>query len=414
MSKICAKGIDVSQFQGNIDWKRVKNSGIDFVIPRTGFGFSAEDKIFKVTVGNAIRNGVDIPAVYHFSYACSINDAVIEAEFAVSLCKKYGLDSNTIIFYDFEYESANYYEEQRTKRKRQISEKLTPKLVQDFTEAFCERVKKLGYKTGVYYNQDYFVNWYEYGKSFKPDYFGWLADLEGEPNYKCDFHQYSHTGRVAGVTTAVDMDYAFIDYKSLSSGDSNDKEVKIELKPNSVIANEVIQGLWGNGEERKKRLTDAGYNYSDVQALVNAALPVAKPKNHVTEEIVNDVIAGKYGNGDERRNKLESEGYVYKEVQDAVNRKLSGQQTQSTITSKVSPAQSHDKTLTGTYMVTALSLNLRYIPGLLTSSNVVKVLNQNETVQCWGYYTQKGNSKWLLIQQGSITGFVDVAYLKKI
>ena len=79
MSKVYYKGVDVSQFQGNIDWKRVKNSGIEFVIPRTGFGRATEDKIFKVTVQNAKDAGVDVPAVYHFSYACTVADAVTDS-----------------------------------------------------------------------------------------------------------------------------------------------------------------------------------------------------------------------------------------------------------------------------------------------------------------------------------------------
>lgn len=411
MSKIYAKGVDVSEFQKNIDWDKVKAAGNEFVIPRTGYGYSTEDKILKTVVTNAKNAGVDIPAVYHFSYACSAADAKIEAEFAVSLCKKYKLDKNTIIFYDFEYSSANYYNEQQGKKDKESRIKLTPALVQLFTEAFCERVKELGYKTGVYFNQDYFVNWYNHGKSFKSDYFTWLADLEGELNYKCDFHQCSHTGRVDGIGTAVDLDYALFNYKA----DSKPVEApKAELKSNEEIAKEVIQGLWGNGAVRKNKLKKAGYDYDTVQALVNSMLPKEKPVYKVNDQIVADVIAGKYGNGDERKQKLEAAGYVYKEVQDAVNEKLSGQATQTSVSKKVSPAQSFDATLSAEFEVTALALNLRYIPGLMSESNVVKILSRGDKVRCWGYYTQKSGSKWLLVQQGSITGFVDSKYVVKV
>lgn len=410
MSKVYAKGVDVSEFQKNINWDKVKAAGNDFVIARDGYGYSTEDKIFKTVVTNAKKAGVDIPAVYHFSYACSAADAKIEAEFAVSLCKKYNLDKNTIIFYDFEYSSANYYNEQQGKKDKESRVKLTPALVQLFTEAFCERVKELGYKTGVYFNQDYYVNWYNYGKSFKEDYFTWLADLEGEPNYKCDFHQCSHTGRVDGIGTAVDLDYALFNYKTDSKPV---EEPKPELKSNEEIAKEVIQGLWGNGAVRKNKLKKAGYDYDTVQALVNSMLPKEKPVHKVNDQIVADVIAGKYGNGDERKQKLEAAGYVYKEVQDAVNEKLSGQATQTTVSKKVSPAQSFDATLSAEYTVTALALNLRYIPGLMSESNVVKILSHGDKIRCWGYYTQKAGSKWLLVQQGSITGFVDSKYVTR-
>lgn len=411
MSKVYAKGVDVSEFQKNIDWKKVKAAGNEFVIPRTGYGYSTEDKIFKTVVTNAKNAGVDIPAVYHFSYACSAADAKIEAEFAVSLCKKYKLDKNTIIFYDFEYSSANYYNEQQGKKDKDARIKLTPALVQLFTEAFCERVKELGYKTGVYFNQDYYVNWYEKGKSFKDDYFTWLADLEGEPNYKCDFHQCSHTGRVDGIGTAVDLDYALFNYKADSKPA---EEPKPELKTNEEIAKEVIQGLWGNGAVRKNKLKKAGYDYDTIQALVNSMLPKEKPVHKVNDQIVADVIAGKYGNGDERKKRLEEAGYVYKEVQDAVNQKLSGQATQSGVSKKVSPAQSFDAALSAEFEVTALALNLRYIPGLMSDDNVVKILSRGDKVRCWGYYTQKSGSKWMLVQQGSITGFVDSKYVVKV
>ena len=214
------------------------------------------------------------------------------------------------------------------------------------------------------------------------------------------------------------MDYALIDYKTLKySEGTGEKTEPVEtpvLKPDSVIAKEVIQGLWGNGAERKQKLTAAGYNYDAIQALVNAALPIAKPVKKVTEDVVDAVIRGDYGNGDERKTKLEAAGYVYKEVQDEANKKLSKVNSQKSFSSKVSPAQSHDEALSGEYVVSASALNLRFVPGLLTDSNVVKVLYNGEKVRCWGYYTQKANSKWLLIQQDSITGFVDSKYVKKV
>lgn len=413
MSKVYYKGVDVSQFQGTIDWKRVKNAGIEFVIPRTGFGRSTEDKIFKATTQNAPAAGVDIPAVYHFSYACTAADARTEAEFAVSLCQKYKLPKSTVIFYDFEYESANYFTEQQGKKKSASDRvKLTPAIVQLFTTEFCNRVTELGYQAGVYFNQDYYVNWYEKGKSFTTEWKTWLADLEGGPNYPCDIQQTSHTGRVAGISTSVDLDECFYDYKSGST--ETHKEDNPKLKSVDEVAKECIQGLWGNGAVRKSKLTKAGYDYATVQARVNELVAKENPKKAVTDEVVMDVVAGKYGNGDDRKQKLEAAGYVYKDVQDAVNKYLSGVNTQTNISKNVSPAQSFDKNLAGKYKVTAEALNLRYIPGLLTTDNVVKILMKNTIVQCWGYYTQKQSSKWMLIQVGSLTGFVDGNYLTKV
>lgn len=83
----------------------------------------------------------------------------------------------------------------------------------------------------------------------------------------------------------------------------------------SELAREVIDGKWGNGEERRKKLTNAGYNYSKVQAEVNKL--AAKKTN---EAIAKEVIAGKWGNGEERKQNLKKAGYNYSEIQKLVNK----------------------------------------------------------------------------------------------
>ena len=93
-------------------------------------------------------------------------------------------------------------------------------------------------------------------------------------------------------------------------------------KSNEEIAREVIAGKWGNGEDRKKRLTAAGYNYNTIQATVNKLLnekPTGKKSN---EEIAREVIAGKWGNGYERKTRLKKAGYNYDTIQSIVNKLL--------------------------------------------------------------------------------------------
>ena len=414
MSKVFHKGIDISEHQGVISWEMVKADGVEFVIPRVGYGFAHEDNIFAMAISGAQENHIDIPAVYHFSYAVSEDAAKSEAEFAIKQCKKYGLPKSTIIFYDFEYDSKKYFDSCEMKKPVKNRTVLTPKMVQKFTKAFCDAVETAGYIPGVYFNQDYFKNWYNLGTTFKDSWIKWLADYEGDPLIPTEFRQTGSAGKISGIKGAVDLDEANFDYKTLNKGKPETKpEPKPAKKSNEEIAKEVIAGKWGNGSDRRARLTTAGYNYNEVQSIVNSMLPKENPKKEVTEAIVNAVIRGDYGNGDDRKTRLEADGYVYKEVQDAVNKKLSGTPVQSSNSTKVSPAQSQDSSLTGKYKVTASALNLRYIPGLFTDSNVVKVLPRDTVVQCWGYYTQKANSKWLLVQVGTITGFVDMNYLTR-
>lgn len=91
------------------------------------------------------------------------------------------------------------------------------------------------------------------------------------------------------------------------------------------IADEVIQGKWGNGEDRKSMLISVGYNYQEVQNKVNEKLGVKTQSNRKSiDEVAREVIQGKYGNQPERQKRLEAEGYNYREVQNRVNQILKG------------------------------------------------------------------------------------------
>lgn len=89
-------------------------------------------------------------------------------------------------------------------------------------------------------------------------------------------------------------------------------------KTNEELAKEVINGLWGNGEMRKRKLTQAGYNYNVIQNLVNKMLSNKKSN----ETIAKEVIMGMWGNGSERKRRLENAGYNYNTIQSLVNKLL--------------------------------------------------------------------------------------------
>ena len=92
---------------------------------------------------------------------------------------------------------------------------------------------------------------------------------------------------------------------------------------NEEVAKQVLQGKWGNGEERKERLTSAGYSYDIIQKIVNDMTSGKVVSNKKTnEEIAKEVLQGKWGNGQERREKLTSAGYSYDEIQKIVNEML--------------------------------------------------------------------------------------------
>ncbi len=99
---------------------------------------------------------------------------------------------------------------------------------------------------------------------------------------------------------------------------------KTNKKSNETIAQEVINGAWGNGEDRKNRLISAGYNYSEIQAKVNELCGVKTTVSNkkLNETIANEVIQGKWGNSTDRKARLSAAGYDYNAVQKIVNQKM--------------------------------------------------------------------------------------------
>lgn len=96
-------------------------------------------------------------------------------------------------------------------------------------------------------------------------------------------------------------------------------------KSNETIANEVIAGKWGNGSDRKTALTKAGYDYNAIQAIVNQKLSGSSgstSSKKSNETIAKEVIAGKWGNGTDRKNRLTKAGYDYSAIQAIVNKML--------------------------------------------------------------------------------------------
>lgn len=104
---------------------------------------------------------------------------------------------------------------------------------------------------------------------------------------------------------------------------TQDEEIPSISNSNEEVAREVIQGIWGNGEERVDRLTDAGYDANYIQEIVNRMLNGDEtPDLSDIDTIAHEVIMGEWGNGDERKERLENAGYDYQEIQSRVNELL--------------------------------------------------------------------------------------------
>lgn len=189
------KGIDVSVHQGNIDWKKVKQSGIQFAIIRSGYGDvlscpSQADKRFHTNMKQAISNGIPV-GVYHFSYAGTEAEARREAEGVLSLIRDYSLTYP--VYFDYEYDSDR------------LTGKLSKTQLTNVAIAFMERIQKAGYQAGVYTNMDFVRNRYDMSRLQK--YELWLAHYgTDQPGVECGLHQTSESGTVSGISGKVDLD----------------------------------------------------------------------------------------------------------------------------------------------------------------------------------------------------------------
>lgn len=256
------KGIDVSVYQGVIDYTKARDD-IDFVIPRVSYSTNI-DTMFRRNVQKALENGVAVPAMYLFSYAFTTADAVREANFAISEAEIAKLPKSTIIFYDFEYDSINY-------AKRNGVE-ISNADINNFATAFCETCIQSGYNAGIYLNQDFYV--YKYTKDVRERYPIWLADWRDTttPAYPCTIHQYGVRDNIKGIHGEVDVDYIY-DCSLAQVFETESGGVTVEPpKSDAEVAKEVIQGKWGVGADRKQKLIEAGYSYEKVQSIVNSMM----------------------------------------------------------------------------------------------------------------------------------------------
>ena len=136
--------------------------------------------------------------------------------------------------------------------------------------AFLKAIAAAGYTAGLYCAENWFTAEIDGDAIRKAGYTIWCARLAGKPRIgNHDAWQYTWKARVSGISGSVDMSEFYRDF-----ADADAKEPTYISNPKSLdeISKEVIVGKWGNGDERKKRLTAAGYDYVEIQKRVNAML----------------------------------------------------------------------------------------------------------------------------------------------
>lgn len=200
-------GIDVSVYQGDIDWDAVKAAGFDFVIMRCGnrgyvTGLMVEDIMFKKNIEGAIDAGLDV-GVYFFSQALNEEEALQEADFVLDLID--GYDITYPIAYDWEIVVDADGDTARTAYIQPTD------LTNNFL-VFAQRIEQAGYTPVLYTNKKTAV--WKYDMARLANYELWYAEYNDTPSlpYKWTIWQYTGEGRVDGIDGDVDLNICFKDY----------------------------------------------------------------------------------------------------------------------------------------------------------------------------------------------------------
>ena len=206
--KAICKGIDVSYHNGTIDWKRVKQSEVEYAIIRCGYGTNdknQDDKKWEENVKGCIDNNIPY-GVYLYSYADTVEKASSEADHAIRLLQ--GKKLKYPVYYDLE--------------EYKLRDKISKQTIADIAQTFCDKLSAKGYTVGIYANKDWFTN-YLTDSRFN-NWTKWVAQYNTVCNYKgkYDMWQCSSTGRVPGISGNVDLNYSYSPFEnSYGSGNTN-------------------------------------------------------------------------------------------------------------------------------------------------------------------------------------------------
>lgn len=206
--KAICKGIDVSYHNGTIDWKRVKQSEVEYAIIRCGYGTndkSQDDKKWEENVKGCTDNNIPY-GVYLYSYADTVEKASSEADHAIRLLQ--GKKFKYPVYYDLEEDA--------------IRKKLSKTEIANIAKTFCNKLSAKGYTVGIYANKDWFTNYLT--DSCFNNWTKWVAQYNTVCNYqgKYDMWQCSSTGRVPGISGNVDLNYSYSPFEnSYGGGNTN-------------------------------------------------------------------------------------------------------------------------------------------------------------------------------------------------
>ncbi len=267
-------GIDVSYYQGDIDWNAVKNSGVEFVFIRVGYrglttGSLNDDPKFTTYIQGALAADLRV-GVYFFSQAITPAEAVEEANLVLARIASYNLSLPVVI--DYEYGGSG---------SRVSNTGLSKEAATSICAAFCDRVASAGYSPMIYANKSMLENGLD-GAYLGQKYKIWLAQYADKATYanKYSFWQYTSSGYVNGISTRVDMDIWYDTSNMILVGSENAKKYVTQafnafldrnpdapgltsyvqaLTQGELTASRLITSIYYSAEYQNKNISDAEF-----------------------------------------------------------------------------------------------------------------------------------------------------------
>lgn len=234
----CIIGLDISKWNGDIDWKAVKKAGIKFVIIRAGYGTGYVDPYFKSNIESAIDNNMII-GVYWFSYAHSYQQAKLEADKCYETIKPYKDNITLPVFWDFEYDSVTH--------AKKNGHSISKKLASGMADTFCTTIKNKGIQAGIYTNIDYSQRYFTDDVLTK--YHTWIAQWTSKCTYKNHYIIWQATDKYYIGNKKFDLNYLYYNtYKKDIQNQTVSKKkmtVKATAYSGDSVTSTLIMPKWG-------------------------------------------------------------------------------------------------------------------------------------------------------------------------